>query len=554
MSAEPPVTTDPSAPGAAPPPPGRAAATGGMIRSSMVYGGLTFVSRILGLVRDGVLAYTVGASATIAADAFFTAQSFPNLFRRIFAEGAFTAAFVPAYARTLEEKGQAEADRVAMDALAVLATITTVLAIVAMVAMPVLMHAINPGFRDDPEKFRLAVMLTQIAMPYLPAITLVALLSGVLNARGRFIVSALAPSLLNLFILAGLLVPADSPAEAARAAAWGIFFAGLGQLALLVWGVRRAGARLRLKRPRITPEIKALAALAVPGVIAGSATQVNVFISQALSSQVDGARAWLSTADRLYQLPLGLIGVAVGVALLPTLSRALGAGDRRGAQTAMDDALTFSMALTLPAAAALMAMPQLLIEGLFMRGAFNLFDARNTAAALFHYGWGVPAFVLMRVLTPAFFARRDTKGPMWFALASVVVNVALCLILFQIIGVPGLAVATSAASWLNVILMLATLARRRTWTPAPATLARLGKVLAASAVMAGAILALLAMRPTLEPLVGGKEILMLAVCAVGGGIYAVLLLALRAVTPAEIRAALRRRPAAASPGPLDGAA
>lgn len=554
MSATPPTTSDPAAPGAAPPPPGRAAASGGMIRSSMVYGGLTFVSRILGLVRDGVLAYTVGASATIAADAFFTAQSFPNLFRRIFAEGAFTAAFVPAYARTLEEKGQEEADRVAMDALAVLATITTVLAIVAMVAMPVLMHAINPGFRDDPEKFRLAVVLTQIAMPYLPAITLVALLSGVLNARGRFIVSALAPSLLNLFILAGLLIPADDPAQSAQAAAWGIFAAGLGQLALLVWGVRRVGARLRLKRPRITPEIKALAGLAVPGVIAGSATQVNVFISQALSSQVDGARAWLSTADRLYQLPLGLIGVAVGVALLPTLSRALGAGDRRGAQTAMDDALTFSMALTLPAAAALMAMPQLLIEGLFMRGAFNAFDAANTAAALFHYGWGVPAFVLMRVLTPAFFARRDTKGPMWFALASVVVNVALCLILFQVIGVPGLAVATSAASWLNVGLMLVTLARRGTWTPAPATLVRLGKVLAASALMAAAIVALLAFRPALEPVLRGKEVMMLAACAVGGGLYAVLLLALRAVTPAEIRAALRRKPAGPAPGPLDGGA
>src|SRR5690606_24116069 len=178
---------------------------------------------------------------------------------------------------------------------------------------------------------------------------------------------------------------------------------------LLVWAVRKAGARVRLHVPRLTPEIKALTLLAAPGVVAGSATQVNVFISQALSSQVDGARAWLATADRLYQLPLGLIGVAVGVALLPALSRAVGADDRRGAQSAMDDALTFSMALTLPAAAALMAMPLLLIEGLFMRGAFIAYDATNTAAALYHYGWGVPAFGLIRVLNPALFARRDTK-------------------------------------------------------------------------------------------------------------------------------------------------
>lgn len=535
----PPVT-----PPATPPNPGRAQASGGMIRSSMVYGGLTFVSRILGLARDMAITAFLGASSGPAADAYNTALSFPNLFRRIFAEGAFTAAFVPAYARTLEEKGQDEADKVAMDALAVLATVTTVLAIVAMIAMPALMHVINPGFRDDPEKFRLAVVLTQIAMPYLPAITLVALLSGVLNARGRFIVSAIAPSLLNLFILAGLLIPADRPEQAAQGAVWGIFAAGVGQLLLLAWAVRKAGARLRIHTPKITPEIKALFLLAIPGVIAGSATQINVFISQALSSEVDGARTWLSTADRLYQLPLGLIGVAVGVALLPALSRAVGAGDQRGAQTAMDDALAFSMALTLPAAAALMAMPLLLIEGLFMRGAFVLYDAQNTAAALFHYGWGVPAFVLTRVLTPAFFARRDTKGPMWFALASVVVNVALCLSLFQVIGVPGLAVATSASAWLNVALMAFTLRRRGTWTPERTTLVRLAKILGASAVMGGLIVGILSFRDRLEPLLHGQELLMLLTCAVGGGAYAVLLLLFRAVTPAEIRAALRRKPGA----------
>src|SRR5690606_16827906 len=218
---------------------------------------------------------------------------------------------------------------------------------------------------------------------------------------------------------AALLMPSESAAIAARNASWGIFAAGLGQAALLVWAVRKAGAHIRLRVPRITPQIKALFALAIPGVIAGSATQVNVFISQMLSSGVDGARAWLSNADRLYQLPLGLVGVAVGVALLPALSRSIQAADREGAQSAMDDALAFSMALTLPAAAALMAMPVLLIEGLFMRGAFTAYDASATAEALFHYGWGAPAFVLMRVLTPAFFARRDTVRPMYFALAAV---------------------------------------------------------------------------------------------------------------------------------------
>lgn len=538
------------------PPPESAAAdpparpAGGMIRSSLVFGGLTMISRLMGLARDTVVAAYMGASSTIAADAYYTALSFPNLFRRIFAEGAFTAAFVPAYARTLQEQGPEAADRIAVDAMAVLATITTVLTIAAMAAMPWLMHVINPGFADDPVKFKLAVILTQIAMPYLPAMTIVALLSGVLNARGRFVVSALAPTLLNLFMLAAIL-PQRTPEAAAHAASWGILFAGLAQAALLVWAVRRAGATVRLRRPRLTPEIKGLIALSVPGAIAASATQINVFVSQALSSQVDGARAWLSTADRLYQLPLGLVGVAVGVALLPTLSRAVQAEDRVGAQDAMDDALTFSMALTLPAGVALAVMPLFLIDALFARGEFSAYDARETATALLHYAWGVPAFVLARVFTPAFFARRDTRGPMYFALASVALNIVLCLVLFRWIGVAGLAIATSASAWLNVGLMVVTLVRRGTWRPRGAAVVRLWKIAAASMAM-GAFLGLCsANRELLAEWLWRKEVAVLLVSAAGAVLYGALLLALRAVTPGEIRRALKRSPRQEAPAPLD---
>ena len=522
-----------------------------MIRSSLVFGGLTMISRFMGLARDIAVSAYMGASATIAADAYNTALSFPNLFRRIFAEGAFAAAFVPAYSRTLAEKGEAEADRVAVDALATLAAITVVITIAAQLAMPWLMQLINPGYMDDPAKFKLAVVLTQIAMPYLPAMTIVALLSGVLNARGRFAVSALAPTLLNLFMLAAIL-PTRTPEAAATAAAWGILAAGVGQAALLVWAVRRAGARVRFSRPRLTPEIRKLIVLAVPGAIAASATQINVFVSQALSSQVDGARSWLNAADRLYQLPLGLVGVAVGVALLPTLSRAVHSGDKAGAQGAMDDAVAFSMALTLPAAAALLAMPFFLIDGLFTRGEFRTFDARATADALFHYGWGVPAFVLTRVFTPAFFARQDTKGPMWFALASVVANLTLCVVLFRVIGVPGLAVATSAAAWLNVLLMVGTLARRKTWTPSAGTVGRLGKILFCSLGMGAALWAAQTFRADLEALVapltfpgfGPKELAVLAASFAGAVLYVALLFATRAVTPGEIKRSLRRPKAA----------
>lgn len=514
----------------------------------MVFSGLTLVSRVMGLARDVAVSAYMGASQTIAADAYNTALSFPNLFRRIFAEGAFTAAFVPAYARTLETEGKEAADKLATDAMATLAAITVLLTIVAQVFMDPLMHVINPGYVDSPEKFTLAVRLTQISMPYLPCMAIVALLSGVLNARGRFAISAVAPTLLNLFMLVAIL-PTTTPEAAAKAASWGVVAAGAGQVALLVWACRRVGARIRLSVPRLTPEIRKLIGLAIPGAIAASATQINVFVSQSLSSGVDGARSWLSNADRFYQLPLGLVGVAIGVALLPALSRAVHAGDREGAQSAMDDAVTFSMALTLPAAAALMAMPFFLVDGLFTRGAFTVEDARQTAMALLHYGWGVPAFVLVRILAPAFFARQDTKGPMKFALVSVAINLVLGVVLFHAIGVAGLAIATSAAAWSNVLLMGFTLARRKTWTLSGHAVNRLARIGVATGAMAAFLGGASWGREYIEPLFrfAGGEAKLLAVCLVcvlGAALYGVLLFATRAVTPGEIKRALKRQPAA----------
>jgi putative peptidoglycan lipid II flippase len=527
------------------------------MKSSMVFSGLTLVSRVMGLARDVVVSAYMGASLNIAADAYNTALSFPNLFRRIFAEGAFTAAFVPAYARTLEQKGEAEADRIATDALATLAAATMVITIAAQLAMPWLMLAINPGFTGD--KFKLSVLLTQIAMPYLPCMAIVALLSGVLNARGRFAVSALAPTLLNLCMLLAIL-PQKGPIAAAHAASWGVVAAGVSQVLLLVWAVRRTGAKIRPALPRLTPEIRQLIGLAIPGAIAASATQINVFISQSFSSHVDGARSWLNVADRFYQLPLGLVGVAVGVALLPALSRAVHSGDKAGAQSAMDEAVNLSMAFTLPAAAALIAMPFFLVDGLFTRGQFTTFDAQQTAAALFHYGWGVPAFVLVRILAPAFFARQDTKGPMYFALASVVVNLAVGIGLFHVIGVPGLAVGTSAAAWSNVLLMTFFLARRKTWTLSPRALSRLLRLLLASGLM-GLVMGVgefLYRTGRLQPAFGllgseGKLAGAVLVSLLGVALYGVLLFATRALTVAELKGALRRAPKAEEGGAQSGA-
>lgn len=539
---------------AEPPPPAKKP---GILRSSLIFAALTFVSRILGLARDLLITARLGASLTPAADAYNTMLAFPNLFRRIFAEGAFAAAFVPAYARTLKSDGKAAADQLASDAMATLAAMTIALTAVCMLAMPWLMMVINPGFVDDPVKYKLAVTLTQISMPYLPCMAIGALLSGVLNARGRFIVSGAFPIVLNIVMLA-MVWPTHDPMDGAYAASWAVLVSGVMQAGLLFWAARKSGARIGVVRPTLSPKIKTLIALAIPGTIAASATQINIFISSMLASFVDGARSWLAVADRLYQLPLGLIGVAIGVALLPRLSQSVQEGDEDDAAVATDQAIVFAMALTLPAAAALMAMPFYLIDGMFTRGQFTVDDARFTAQALFHYGWGVPAFVLVRVLSPAFFARQDTKTPMKFALASVAVNIVAGIGLFQVVGFQGIAAATSLAAWLNVGLLVFTLARRGDYALSRKAWGRLGRVMAASVALGALLYMADQQRALIEaPLqgfaggsLGPKEIAIVGLSLFGGGVlYPFLAIAFGGVTLSEIKAALKR-PAKAGNAPM----
>lgn len=525
---------------------------GGMMRNSAIFSGLTLVSRLAGFARDIVITAALGGSVGPAADAYNTALNFPNLFRRIFAEGAFAAAFVPAYARTLEKDGEAVADKVATDALAAVAFATVALTVVAQLTMPWLMTVINVGFLDDPARFKLAVILTQITMPYLPCMAIAALLSGVLNARGRFIVSGAYPILLNLIMLAAVIPARGDQIGAAYAASWAVLAAGVSQAGLCWWAARRAGANIRLAFPTLSPAVKAIIITAIPAAIGNSATQINVFISGNLSSFVAGGRTWLATADRLYQLPLGLVGVAIGIALLPRLSRAVASKNHEQQQASMDEALILSMALTLPAAAALMAMPYFLIDALFTRGAFLAFDAANTAEALFQFGWGVPAFVLIRILAPAFFARGDTRTPMAFALVSVAVNAALAIgLFFAGLGIAGIAAAVSASAWTNVLLLGGALWRRGLYRPGGAALSRLARIAAASAGLAVVVGMAASLRTSIEaPVVdllaalgtshGAKEISLLLVTGAGGLVYVALAFATRAVTVAEVRGLIRR--------------
>jgi putative peptidoglycan lipid II flippase len=520
----------------------------GLIRSSLVYSAFTLVSRFAGFLRDLALGYTMGASATFVADAYNTAWAFPNLFRRIFGEGAFAAAFVPAYSRSLETDGEEVADVLAADAMATLAAAAVAVTVVAELAMPWLMYLIAPGFASNPDKFKLAILLTQITMPYLPCMAIYAHLSGVLNARNRFILSGAAPILLNIWTLVTVL-PAKSPHQAAVWGSIGIVLAGISQAALLWWGVRKSGAKVDVRWPRLTPEIKKLISLAVPGAIAASATQISVFVSGILVSQVNGARSWLFYCDRLYQLPQGLIGVAIGVALLPKLSRSIHAGDETGARGAMDEAILFSMAFALPCAVALVSIPFFLIDAMFTRGEFTVGDAHQTARALFCYGWGVPAFVLAQLFNRAFFARQDTATPMRLGLISVVVNVAVGVTLFMLIGVPGVAAATTIAWWTNVAMMAITLGRRAHYRPAPQSVARLARILAANVALAGLLLAAGHWRDAIQGAFGhfhisklGPKEFAIALVALGAAAaYPLLLFGSGGLSLGEARAALGRR-------------
>ncbi|MBJ7411732.1 MAG: murein biosynthesis integral membrane protein MurJ [Phenylobacterium sp.] len=529
---------------------------GGLLRSSAIFSGLTLVSRFLGLARDLAITARLGASQTIAADAYYTALAFPNLFRRMFAEGAFAAAFVPDYAKRLVAEGKEAADRFAADALATMAAVTIAITIACQLAMPWIMTVYSYGFLEDPAKFKLAVILTQITMPYLPCMVIAALFAGTLQARGRFIIYGFYPTLLNVVMLAAVL-PQKDPTTAAYAASWGVLVAGVSQAALCWWGAHRSGARIHPRHLRLTGQVKTMLRRMVPGVIASSATQINLFISAMLASQVAGMRVWLNVAERFYQLPLSLVGVAIGVALLPRLSTALQVEDKDDAQGAMDQAVVFGLALSLPAAAALMGMPYYLTDGFFTRGAFTSQDAADSARLLFHYGWGVPAFVLIKILQPAFFARGDTRNPMNYSLISVAVNIALGVALFFTMGFQGIAFATAAASWITVFQMVAYLRAKSIWTPSKRAVGKVVRVTLASVGMGVAVALASHFRPVLEaPLAsllphGTKEIAVLLVCLAGAALYPVLLFAFGGVTPGEARAAFRRRKGDVAAPPAD---
>ena len=508
-----------------------------IVRAAATVGSLTLLSRVLGFVRDALMAATLGAG--ILADAFFVAFKLANLLRRLFAEGAFNSAFVPLFARTLEGEGKDEARRFAQEALAWLALALLVVVLAAEIAMPLVVRAIAAGFDPNGERFRLAVELSRITFPYLALISLAALFSGVLNALGHFWVAAFAPTILNLVLITTLLLASLHPQTPAHALAWGVAIAGALQLALVAWAAARNGFALRLERPRASPRVRKLNALILPGAVGAGVYQLNLVIDTWFASHLpEGAVSYLFYADRLNQLPLGLVGVALGTVLLPVLARQIRAGQALAALHSQSRALEFALLLSLPAGTALVVLAQPIIAVLFERGAFRPQDTLATAGALAAFSLGLPAYVLIKVLLPAFFAREDTRTPVAVAVVCLLANLVLLQLFIDHLAHVGIALATALANWLNALLLGSILFRRGHFRADDRLLSRLPRMGLATLVMAVVLWLLPAW------LAGAPGILALAIVC-GAGMIAFVLVA--EITGAadfrELRAQLAARQA-----------
>ncbi|MDZ4737279.1 MAG: murein biosynthesis integral membrane protein MurJ [Rhodospirillaceae bacterium] len=511
-----------------------------LLRSVATVGGFTLVSRFLGVARDLLIARYLGAGPI--ADAFFVALRFPNLFRNLFAEGAFNAAFVPLYARKLTEAGPNAARILAERILSVMVTFMLILTVAAQFAMPWLMYAIAPGFASDPEKFDLAIRLTQITFPYLLFMSLAALLGGILNSLDKFAYAAAAPILLNLTMIAALVLVMPTTTQPGDVLAWSVALAGLLQFLWLAWSCQRVGVMLRFPRPSLSPEVKRLWKLLIPGLIGAGVMQINIVIGTIIASLFAGAVSYLYYADRIYQLPLGVIGVAIGVVLLPELTRRLRGGDSGGAMWSFNRAVEIAMLLTLPAAAALIAVPLPIVTVLFERGAFGPAESYETARVLGIFAIGLPAYVLVKTLAPGFYAREDTTTPFRIAIVTMIVNTVLSVALAFTIGFVGIAIATTIAAWVNAGLLAWKLRQAGHLAIDDRLKRRLPRMIAASLVMG---IVLWFGGDMLAPWFEDRTIVKLAAISiiVGGGlaIYAALGLAIDAFTWRDLREAFRRR-------------
>lgn len=446
----------------------------------------TMMSRIFGFTREMMMAAALGTGPV--ADAFNAAFRFPNTFRRLFAEGALNTAFVPLFSKEIETNGMEGAAKFSEEVFGVLFTILMVLTIIMELSMPFLVSTIiAPGFVDDPVKYDHTVRLAVIMFPYLACMSLAAMMGGMLNTLHRFFAAAIAPVFLNIILIAVLVWAwwqGYDPLDIGLSLSWGVMAAGLVQLAIVWIAVRNAGIRIGFRLPKFTANVRRLLVLALPAAITGGITQINLLINTNIASSQDGAVSSLVYADRISQLPLGVVGIAVATVLLPELSRALQSGNEKEAGNLQNRSVEFTLFLTLPAAAALLVFSEPIVRLLFERGQFSADSTLIVSHILAIYGIGLPAFVLIKAFLPGFFAREDTRTPMIFAGIAVIINVSLAITLFPIWGVWGIATAEVIAGWANAILLLSLLIYRGHWGYDAQLISRIPRLFLSAAIMA----------------------------------------------------------------------
>lgn len=423
---------------------------------------VTLISRLLGFFRDILIAAILGTG--IIADAFFMAFKFPNIFRRLFAEGALSAAFIPIFSRKLTVS-KLNAKKFASETVSVLFWFLLILTTIAEIFMPYIIYMIAPGFMEDPEKLNLTITLTRIAFPYLLFMSLIALISGILNSIEKFTAAAALPIVLNmvliLFLIIILKINIPNTPLAAKYLISGVFVSGLLQLLLIVYICKKTGYLPSIKIPKLTPGVKKFLFLGFPAVIAGGITQINLLIGSIIASFENGAISYLYYADRIYQLPLALIGITIGTILLPELSRNYKIKDFTKASFTQNRALGLALTMAIPAAFGMIVLSFDIIHVLFERMNFTSADTLSTSHALIAFSYGLPAFILIKILQSNFFAKENTLTPMWFALVSAIINIMLSIILFKKIGFVGIAVSTSISAWANTILLLLAISRAK---------------------------------------------------------------------------------------------
>lgn len=450
----------------------------------------TLFSRLFGFIREVFMANAVGTGPV--ADAFNAAFRFPNSFRRLFAEGAFNAAFVPLFAKKIEEDGLTEARKFSEEVFGVLFSILFTMTVLMEIMMPLLVrYIIAPGFSEDPQKFSMTTHFATIMFPYLSCMSLAAMMSGMLNSLRKYFAAAIAPVFLNLILISILFYSWYHQLDSIHIGlylSWGVMISGIIQLFIVWFAARKAGMKISLKIPRFSTNVKRLLWLALPAAITGGVTQINLLINTNIASQASGAISSLIYADRLYQLPLGVIGIAVATVLLPELTLALRGKDKTQAIAVQNRSIEFTLLLSLPASAAFLILSKPIVKLIYEHGQFTEQSTNIVSALLAIYGLGLPAFVLIKSFVPIFFAHEDTKTPMIFAIISVLLNSMLAIILFPHFSAKGIATAEISAGWLNVLLLFFTLRKRNLWKNDRLFLQRIIHIFLATFIMSIALL------------------------------------------------------------------